>query len=424
MALLDKPNMGEVWASGGTAVKPSDEKIQTGWTAEVPPYQYENWIQGRQDQYLAHINQRGVPQWDGLTEYEGGGLSYTQGSDGVVYKSVAPSGPSGTVQDPVTDVGNTYWEKAFADNTDSRIVNAVPNARTIIAGTGLTGGGDLSANRTLNVSYGTTAGTAAQGNDSRITGAVQTAGTGLTKSGTSLSVNFGTTAGTVMQGNDSRIDGALQKTAVVQITGSSTTDVMSQKAVTDALGQPSMTGSATLNGTTDNTVQLTDIVTTLGLEVGDVIRIQYSGYDKLHTVESITNDGSIIVNYEHAGNRDNGSLKLADQTVTVTITRIAKWYNAPIGLGQEWVDVFASRSVDTTYTNTTGKPIAVSVVGSVSSTRRLLLYVDDVEVAKTLETSSNGPENQVFAIVPAGGSYYASWGGVSAGVLVSWAELR
>lgn len=39
---------------------------------------------------------------------------------------------------------------------------------TISAGTGLTGGGDLSANRSLGVAYGTTAGTAAQGNDSRL----------------------------------------------------------------------------------------------------------------------------------------------------------------------------------------------------------------------------------------------------------------
>ena len=49
---------------------------------------------------------------------------------------------------------------------------------TISAGTGLTGGGDLSTNRTLTVTYGTTAGTAAQGNDSRITGAEQTANKG------------------------------------------------------------------------------------------------------------------------------------------------------------------------------------------------------------------------------------------------------
>lgn len=52
--------------------------------------------------------------------------------------------------------------------------NAKANANiTISAGTGLSGGGDLSTNRTLSVVYGTAAGTSAQGNDSRITGAAQ-----------------------------------------------------------------------------------------------------------------------------------------------------------------------------------------------------------------------------------------------------------
>ena len=55
---------------------------------------------------------------------------------------------------------------------------------TITAGTGLTGGGDLSANRTLAVSYGATAGTACQGNDSRITGAVQSGAAGSVIVGT------------------------------------------------------------------------------------------------------------------------------------------------------------------------------------------------------------------------------------------------
>jgi hypothetical protein len=54
----------------------------------------------------------------------------------------------------------------------------VPTSRQVIAGGGLTGGGDLSADRTLAVSFGVTAGTAAQGNDSRITGAEQTANKG------------------------------------------------------------------------------------------------------------------------------------------------------------------------------------------------------------------------------------------------------
>ncbi|AMS03030.1 minor tail protein [Gordonia phage Leonard] len=55
-----------------------------------------------------------------------------------------------------------------AAGNDSRIVNAVPNTRTVSAGTGLSGGGDLTANRTLSVQYGTAAGTAAQGNDARL----------------------------------------------------------------------------------------------------------------------------------------------------------------------------------------------------------------------------------------------------------------
>jgi len=115
MALLTKPNMQQVWASGGDIVEPSDLKKQQGWTVEVPPHQFENWIQNRQDEYLAHINQRGLPAWDGLTNYEAGGLSYVQGSDGKVYKSVAASGPATTVQDPTTDVSDTYWTVAFAD---------------------------------------------------------------------------------------------------------------------------------------------------------------------------------------------------------------------------------------------------------------------------------------------------------------------
>ncbi|UZS00943.1 tail fiber assembly protein U' [Pseudomonas phage vB_PsaM_M1] len=119
MALITKPDMEFIWASGGAVVKPSDVKIQTGWTPEVPPHQWENWIQKRQDEYLAHINQRGIPEWDGNSEYEAAGLSYVQGSNGAVYKSVAASGPATTVQDPTTDVTDTYWTVAFASTTQA-----------------------------------------------------------------------------------------------------------------------------------------------------------------------------------------------------------------------------------------------------------------------------------------------------------------
>ena len=58
-------------------------------------------------------------------------------------------------------------------NLTSALNTKVDKSVTITAGTGLSGGGTLSDDRTLSVDYGTTAGTAAQGNDSRIVGAAQ-----------------------------------------------------------------------------------------------------------------------------------------------------------------------------------------------------------------------------------------------------------
>lgn len=67
---------------------------------------------------------------------------------------------------------NSYIDDALARITGLETY-AVLNSRQVIAGTGLGGGGDLTANRTFNVSYGASAGTAAQGNDSRIVNAQQ-----------------------------------------------------------------------------------------------------------------------------------------------------------------------------------------------------------------------------------------------------------
>jgi hypothetical protein len=75
------------------------------------------------------------------------------------------------------DILNTFLlVEHNADGTlkaSGSLAGKVSTSRAITAGTGLTGGGDLSADRALAVSYGTTAGTAAQGDDSRITGAQQ-----------------------------------------------------------------------------------------------------------------------------------------------------------------------------------------------------------------------------------------------------------
>ena len=111
MANILKPSkLNLLWASGGDILDPGDTKYQTGWGVEVPPRQWENYIQNKQDQAIAHINQHGIAVWDAETEYQAG-TSYTQGqTNGTIYRAkLTHSG-----QNPELDTLNTYWDIAFA----------------------------------------------------------------------------------------------------------------------------------------------------------------------------------------------------------------------------------------------------------------------------------------------------------------------
>ena len=88
------------------------------------------------------------------------------GKAAITHTHAAADIASGTLDIARLPVGTSGT--TVAAGNDSRITSAVPNTRSVTAGTGLSGGGDLTANRTLSVQYGTTAGTAAQGNDARL----------------------------------------------------------------------------------------------------------------------------------------------------------------------------------------------------------------------------------------------------------------
>jgi hypothetical protein len=64
-----------------------------------------------------------------------------------------------------TAAADPHGDRAY---TGTAVAGRVPTSRQITAGTGLTGGGTLAADRTLAVNFGTAAGTAAAGNDSRL----------------------------------------------------------------------------------------------------------------------------------------------------------------------------------------------------------------------------------------------------------------
>lgn len=182
-----------------------------------------------------------------------------------------------------------------------------------------------------------------------------------------------------------------------------------------SLFQPTLTGTATLVGAT-NQVTMTDIVTALGLEVGDVIQFT-SGTDannaKMRTVESITDNNTIILNYEHCGNRGNGSLKLSNQSgISCTVKRIAKYYNAPDGLGRDWVNVTLFRNLGAENTNSTNRAMLVKSHSSRASAGENYCYITIPNLSNTIGTSSYNPsgtsEAEANFKVSAGSKYIYS----------------
>ena len=121
---LKPDNLNVVWASGGDRLYPGDTKYASGWGVEIPPRQYFNEIDYKQDQMLAHINQHGISVWDGVTEYQAG-KSYIQDSTGLIYRCVQTH--SG--QNPELDVSNTYWEIAFASVAELPTVSSATEAQ-------------------------------------------------------------------------------------------------------------------------------------------------------------------------------------------------------------------------------------------------------------------------------------------------------
>jgi hypothetical protein len=88
-----------------------------------------------------------------------------------------------------------------------------------------------------------------------------------------------------------------------------------------------------------------------------------------------------------------------------------------IGVGQTWQDLTASRAMDVTYTNSTGKPIFVSIY-SPGGTDANALVVDGIVVAKASDSDAN--TTTVYAIVPNNSTYHRPSGsGVD-----RWTELR
>ncbi len=67
MAKPDKLDI--IWGATGTSVDPGDAKFELGWEAEIPPYQYFNFVLNKHASMMDHVNVNGIPVWDLATTY-------------------------------------------------------------------------------------------------------------------------------------------------------------------------------------------------------------------------------------------------------------------------------------------------------------------------------------------------------------------
>lgn len=127
-----------------------------------------------------------------------------------------------------------------------------------------------------------------------------------------------------------------------------------------------------------------------------------------------------------SGVANQGAIDAAaiSSTYAALVTRVEALESRPrtIGDGQVWQDVTSNRASNTTYTNTTGKPIQLSIVSGYALSQSISVVINGVTAYATSTTLAGGNTNVVSVsglIVPPGATYSAS---VVAGF--SWRELR
>lgn len=154
------------------------------------------------------------------------------------------------------------------------------------------------------------------------------------------------------------------------------------------------------------------------------------------------NDGHWLKLAAQATESEFGAVRLADAATAQGLTdalrvltpaTLGAAMNAHVlGMGQTWQDVKAQRAFDTTYTNTTGRPILVAValqaLGSSGTDNHFHFFVDDVlvgnvRIAPYGTDTSLGARASVYAIVPAGSSYRVDRI-IGDGAIPYWSELR
>jgi len=148
------------------------------------------------------------------------------------------------------------------------------------------------------------------------------------------------------------------------------------------------------------------------------------------TLESpATNTDRTLVLPDETGTVLTSASSLASANLTGALPAIdgSALLNLPVsglGVGQTWTNVTSSRATGTTYTNSTGRPIFVSVVPNASANLIGSFFINNVFVANSQDTPSGGGGggSNFTYVIPNGDTYRAV--NNQNFVINQWWELR
>lgn len=128
------------------------------------------------------------------------------------------------------------------------------------------------------------------------------------------------------------------------------------------------------------------------------------------------------------GNAANvtGTVAVANGGTGQTTAALAGAALGAIGVGQSWQDVKASRAWNTTYTNSTGRPIAIAVGGNGNISGFIQILMGSGAVVPGSSSGQNAYLCSVYATIPNGETYTIQWGagGYNSATVLFWSELR
>ena len=182
------------------------------------------------------------------------------------------------------------------------------------------------------------------------------------------------------------------------------------------LGTIATQASSSVTITGGSITGITDLAITDG---GTGASTAAAAFTNLKQAASTTATGVVELATDAEGTTGTDTARVTP--VSVVKSMIDERLETGVGVSQTWQDMSGSRAAATSYQNTTGQPIMVSVRGYNSTKRTLEVSTDNVTWVIITYSNDNADAWAMQAIVP-DNHYYRINGSLSS--LTVWAELR